>query len=322
MENLASPHMNHLQSEMHYGMIEAVKERNQGYEVVLLERFFDIRTLKYPTIIGTFGWTCPALMTKWLHQPFAINVGGGYETPGDIARDYIALKFPNRKPRVTSSQWQACIGERGIPPIFCIPSEFENGAYLDLTSAYWSILKVVGWDVNYNPGKWLSVNSDVLDFPYPHLKMARNCLVSMGLTNDVRNWDGMNLTLTRKPSKFINWVLWRLVADVLNGVATEMVQAGAVYVYTDGYIFPDDKVKDAFEIAESWGLPLSIKNSGKTIVKAAAAYQVGDKTSKPFTTTRRNIPSDKVDKRPFEFLKKRFKRFADISKHKWEIMYE
>jgi len=321
-EPLASPVMNRLQSDMHFQMIERVKERNEGMEIILLKRFFDLRTLKYPANIGSFSWTCPTLKTKWLHEPYAINMGGGYETPGDVARDYIVLKFPNRRVRVTSSQWQACINERGKPPLFCIPSEFENASYLDLTSAYWSILKVVGWDVSYNPGKWLSANSDMLDFPYPHLKMARNCLVSIGQASDMRAWDGEQISIVKKPSKFVNWVLWRLVSDVLNAVATEMVQAGAVYVYTDGYVLEDKNVRVGLEILDSWGLPGAIKFAGKSDIKAPAAYVIGDKKSMPYDMTRRRIATNKIENVDIDFLKPRFKRFAEVSKKKWEIMKE
>jgi hypothetical protein len=314
--------MNGLQSEMHWAMVERTKERAEGWHIHLLDKFFLMTRLTHTTIIGMFSWSSSPIHVKWLSKRHARNYGGGYITPGDIARDYLALKYPNRRIRVTSSQWHACVERRSKVPMFCTPMQLEQGVYIDLVSAYWSILKVVGWDVNYNPNKFLAVNSAMNDFPYPAEKMARNCLVSVGLPSTVRIWTGKELTFGAKPNRFINLVLWRLVTDVLNGVASEMVKAGAVYVHTDGYILPDNKAALAFEILDSWGLPSSIKYSGETDVRAVGGYRVGTQQTMVYKESKRKIPMTCIDNSAADFLKPRFKRFADTAKYNHEFLKE
>lgn len=290
-------------------MNEKARERNEGWGVDLIKIFPSLITIKTPTILGSFSWSSLPIKHKWIMEQHAYNFGGGWITPGDIARDYLALKYPNRRMRITTSQYQACVADRRQPPLYCKPCELDDAVYMDLKSAYWSIVRAVGWDVNYNPEKFLGVNSDVEDFPYPDVKLARNCLVSVGLPSAMRMWTGEQLTFVKKPNRFVNLVLWRLVMDVLNGVAWEMIQAGAVYVYTDGFILPRDRVGHASEVARSWGLPIGIKHAGKATVLAPAAYEFPKYKTRAFLRYRK-VQTDKVYNPNVRWLKPRFYKFA------------
>lgn len=261
-------------------LYERQETRFASWKVFLLDRFFPLPSLKYPAVIGTFSWTSSAIRRKWIMKSQAVLNGGTWVTPGDIARDYLSIKYHDRRIRCTTDQYNKCVKDRRNTPVFCYPCTLEHGYYVDIKSAYWTICQAVGWDCNYNPGKFLAAGASMHDFPFPDNKMARNCLVSVGLPGGMRFWNGSTLSFQKKPNRFVNLILWRLVCDVLNEVAFECREAGAVYGYTDGFIVDDKHLADVFDVLDSWNLPYSIKREGRAIVRAPADYEIdGHKTN-------------------------------------------
>lgn len=265
------------QAHMLILMNEYRAEKLEGMAVEIVDRFPPLESLTAMTFLGSFAWTSQATKQKWIKKPFALNIGVPYVTPADIARDYLAVKFGTKPLRCNSRVWREVVNIRKHQPLYAMPCELEQAIYIDLKSAYWQILMLGGWDVEYSPKRFLSPRSDVYDFPVPEVKLARNCLVSMGLPSGVNVWIPHKGFEQRKPYKpNVNLVLWRFVQDVLHGVASDMVnRAGAVYVNTDGYIIPDARMKDAEEVAQSWGLTFTIKETGKATVRGAGDYDIG-----------------------------------------------
>lgn len=269
---LVPPNWSAAKQMMYASIYERQAERLEGYEINLVDRFFPLTDLKEPAIIGLFAWTQAQLKRKWLLEKHAVPNAGHWVTPGDLARDYLAIKYANRRARCTSKQYEACVRDVRSTPLYCVPSELEYAYYVDIKSAYWSIVQAVGWDVNYMPGEYIGVQSDVSDFPFADNKMARNSLVSVGLSGTISLWTGTMLKRQKRSNKFINLVLYRLVCDVLNNVASRCIDAGAVYCFTDGYIVPQERLNDVIEEITSWGLPYSIKAEGKCSVRAPGEY--------------------------------------------------
>ena len=285
------------------------RERFEGWKVHLMDRFFPLTSLYYPAVIGTFSWTSSAIKRKWIMKSQAVPNAGTWVTPGDIARDYIAIKYANRRIRCTTDQYIHCIKDKRNTPVYCAPCNLEQAYYVDIKSAYWTICQAVGWDVNYNPGRYLAVGASMSDFPFPDNKMARNCLVSIGLPGGFRFWTGKELTFTRKPNRFVNLILWRLVCDVLNNVAAECIEAGAVYAYTDGFIVSSENLSTVFEVLESWSLPFSIKREGRAIVRAPADYEIdGFKTN--VLPRKKTIAMNKTYREHSSWLKLRINHFG------------
>lgn len=310
--------MSNEQIDMHYKLVERTKERLEGWSTHLLDRFFDLNRLKYPANLGMFAWSSQPIRVRWLAKPHAKNFGGGFVTPGDIARDYLAIKYPDRRVRCTTSQYRACVQTRKIAPIYAAPGSFADAVYVDIRSAYWQIVRSVGWDVSYNPSRWLGAQSSMTDFPYVYEKMARNCLVSVGLSGRIRVWTGSETKMLIKKNRFINLVLWRLVADVLNGVAADMVKIGARYVNTDGYILPARNLDQALAVGAEWGLDLAVKHTGDAIIRGVGSYQIGDYQSLPFRHLgKRNIPSERINATDCEWLKPRFRNAAERARADW-----
>ena len=289
-------------------------EKNSKYKKIhLLGQWFDYRTVKHPVWLGSSQWSSPLIKNKWIKREFSVEGEWGVVSEIDLARAYLSTKYnqPGERRRVTTAQYHSVMTKRNTP-LMAIPTEFFDGIYLDLKSAYWQIVQVVGWDVGYYPRKFLAKRSESNDFPYPHHKLARNALVSLGMTGGGGGtmWTGKKLVTIKSGNPFYNNVLWACVADVLHAFASDMIEdAQAQYVFTDGFILPLKHADTAFTIAEEWGLVLREKSRGESQVKGAGAYRVGKLES---ITYRRARP------RPFtnivggnEWLRRRYKFFAE-----------
>lgn len=288
-------------------MVDLQSERLSGYHTDLITTWPKLTEIVSPTFLGSYAWSTASEKRRLLNRPYAYNFGGGWVTPADLARDYIKVKYPKRG-RVTTGQYHEFMKHRAAP-LLAIPCELEDAVYLDVTRTYWSILKIVGWDVDYHPGRFLAPRSFVDDFPHPEIKQATNCMVSVGLIGDMKLWTGSKLVFIKKKNPFINMMLWSLVQDVLNGLAADMEKAGAVYIHTDGYIMPRDRVKDALEIGEAWGLHLRPKAEGKVKVHGVGTYDIGLKETKR-KGFKRGIYHRHIEPVHKEWLRYRMRLFA------------
>lgn len=303
------------QYEMYLKMMILRAEKNEGYRVHLLARWFSIRRLTCPAIIGTFAVTSTQTKQRWMLERESYEFEGIRVTATDLARDYLKVKYGDQKRRITTAQYRDFYDDRRTAPVFAKPCELPKACYVDVKSAYWSILKAVGWDVDYMPGGWLKKKSSVLDFPFPDIKMARNCLVSVAANayGSMKIWTGEKFILKKSGNSFVNLMLWSLVMDVLHGIATECIGAGAVYCYTDGFICAESIAPQLQDIIHSWGMHSEIKYRGEAHVKGAASYRVGErKTAKYDLQRERSIR--KIDETVnISFLKQRMKWFSDRS---------
>lgn len=293
-------------------MIEHRKAKGE-FTTHLIDGWFPPRLMGCAAILGSFSWTSVATKQRWMLKSVAENYGAGWVTPADIARDYLTVKYGGKKRRMNTKQYREFYDSPRSAPIYAVPCEIENALYIDIKSAYWSILRAVGWDVDYMPNSFLSVCSDVRDFPFPDNKMARNCLVSTAAEGAayMRMWTGEQLSWKKGGNPLVNKMLWSLVMDVLHGVAHDCVEAGACYVYTDGFILPEDKARSVSDVLKAWGLPCGIKHEGRTVILGAGAYKIGAYETKKFKTVRRGRSLIKVRKRDRgDWLRDRFSKWA------------
>jgi hypothetical protein len=255
-------------------------EKSVDWSSELYHHFPHIRTLEAPTILGAFVWTQLSKKHRMIDWQHAYNYGAGWNTPADIARDYLAVRYPKRKPRMTTWQYDLLVRHRKSAPLAAKNCHLDHAVYLDIQSAYWQIVSAVGWDVDYNPNVWLGVNSGNEDFPFQHIKLARNCLVSCGLSSTAKMWTGDKLVSHKVSNPYLNLMLWGLVMDVLNTFAYDMLWAGAVYCHTDGFILPANCEKRAMAIADGWGLTLSKRHEGEALVRGIGDYDIGARMSR------------------------------------------
>lgn len=262
------------------------EERGEKTEISLIDTWLPLSSISTYTILGSFAWSSPSAKKKWIHIANA-RLDRTWGTPADRARDYLKVReFHKKRRRVTTAQYQEVIAKRRSHPLYAKPQIIEDAVYIDIRSAYWSILSIVGWDVDYFPGKWIGVRSSVADFPFKDDKLARNSLVSVGLPGTLRVWTGEKLSFVKRPNAFINMVLWALIHDVLHGVAADAVHAGAVYVFTDGFIAPAERETAIIDAINRWGLPAGVKQRGRAVIRGVGNYDIGTHIAKMRRTMR------------------------------------
>jgi hypothetical protein len=197
-----------------------------------------------------------------------------------------------------------------------MPTLLNDGAvYLDIKSTWFSIMRVVGWDVDYYPLKWLGAGTPPLDFPWKDNKIARSALVSVAQSLTIPMYDPKKHKIIQRPTynKFLNWGVYAIIAHVLSAIAYEAIHAGAVYVNTDGFIVADDKAERVAAVLDSWGLDYSAKAHGTGFVMGPGCYKVGPKKSKLIIKAT-PILNVYVPGRNIGWLKDRFTRLNLLSK--------
>lgn len=260
-----------------------VQDAHHRYEHVVLEQFPSIHSFDCPIIMGSFGWTIPKTRQRLIHTKHALYIEGLVCTPADLARHYLSIKYPDML-RCRTSQYKA-FSQRRYYPLYAKPCLLDCAAYIDIQSAYWSILQVLGWDVEYKPilnGKrgFFGVGQSMADWPFPDQKVARNCLVSIGIGKGIRQYHRGRFKVLKTGNPHANRGLWACIMDILNSIAYEAVLAGAVYVNTDGYIFDISKLDEGMSVVEKWGLPVRIKHMGQCRVWGTGAYDINGHWSK------------------------------------------
>lgn len=299
---------------MYDRMEEVAREKYAGYTVHLVDRWPAMSSITCECIIGSMVITSTSTKQRWMLAKDAVAFGDTWVTSADLARFYLNLKFKGVKRRITTLQWKEFYETPRSMPLSAFPCTMDNGYYVDIRSAYWSILRSVGWDVDYMPEGWLKVKDHltVNDFPFSEIKMARNCLVSLAADGSrmMRCWNGSQMYFRKSGNGLVNKMLWSLVTDVLNNVASECLRGGAVYSFTDGFIVPEEHAQNVTSIISSWGLPSSVKHFGPTEIKGAGAYKIGSFTTRKFKL-QRGHSIHKCNPRASEWLKPRFKHFSD-----------
>jgi hypothetical protein len=258
-------------------MEEAARNKPGGlYEVALVDEFPNIREMKDELILGMSAWTCTSKRYKLIRRSDAILTPWGYDTPGGVARLYLAVTFPRRRIRCRSAQWARFVGGFRTAPLYCRPSHLVDAVYIDLRAAYWTISRIVGWDCDVMPGQWFSAGRDNADFPFQHVKPARLAVVQSAVTSPATIWTGERIVIRKLNNPHANYVLWGVIQDVLHSVAHEMIRlCDARFVHTDGYIVPAQFADLALGVLERWGLPATLKRSGPATIRTVNAYRIG-----------------------------------------------
>jgi hypothetical protein len=257
--------------------------------------------------VGSYSRSIPSRKWRLYHSASVLTQDDLQATPPQLTRAYLDLRFPVQL-RARKSQLEFWQPRRSQPMYTKVGKYNTEMVYLDLKSAYWSIVKVIGWDVDYFPGM-LVRRRGCSDYPFAHNRLARNSLVSMGLPSHGFLYKDGRIIAVPHAWK-VNLGLWTAVQDILHGIADEMIKrAGAVYVNTDGYIIPAENEAIGREIGAEWGLAMGEKNRGRTTIYGVGAYSIGGKICE--RTRRFAEPIDAVYPRHRDKLKRYFKMLSD-----------
>jgi hypothetical protein len=229
--------------------------------------------------VGGYSLTMTDKKIQYLRD--TIPLPNSHVTPTQASRDYVSVKFPEPL-RSRKSQWAWWEAFHRSQPMATKRGRYNRMVYLDLKSAYWSIIKLVGWDAEYFE-KWIVRGTDMKDFPFSDNRIARNSLVTNFLpkSKTIAYLDG-SLVAIPTGKRTINYGLWCLVMDVLHGIAWDMWHKfDAVYVNTDGYIIPEHHEENAIEyIRQRWGLDIGQKGRGIAQVWGVGVYDIGTHRAK------------------------------------------
>lgn len=257
--------------EMYLAIRDRVIERRQKYHTIIVDRWPMLCELGEDTILGDFSWLGTKTRTRRIFRPTMMDIDGNPATCGDIARDYLAVKF-DRERRIIRAQADEVMLSRPHPLHFEV-KHIKRAVYVDIRSTYMSLMSVVGWNVDYWPRKWLSPGEGMNDFPFRHHKRTRNVLATAGLKGSVTKWieADQRITVEYLPNRWINYQLWALMHDVLAGIAHELLPLVS-YIHTDGCICDEANYDAVLSIYQSWGLPTSIKKHGECFIYASNGY--------------------------------------------------
>lgn len=269
---------------------EMSRERQDRYPTEIRRELPDPYGFQEIIYLGSYSYFFPQSKRRMVVAHGLIRLGDKIrETPPAVARDYLESVY-HHGPRVRHEQIQKIRAGLSALPNMAKPCRFDHGFYIDIKSAFWSLMQIVGWNPDYYPEKWLCPGRPPADFPFPDHKIARNCLVSAGLISEVpiyRPPDGGSGETQRIGSKILNYSLYRLISDVLNTIAGQAESLGAVYANTDGYIAPDPIIGARIaQLIFDWGLTPRIQAEGPGGVRGSGAYKVGGNTSTPFKVRR------------------------------------
>lgn len=288
---------------------ERIREKSEAYDFTdIVSAFPPLQLFGRDGVwVGTHSRTVPSKKWRLFHAASILAEGAAQATPPQLTRAYLDIRFPKQL-RAKKSQLDFWKPRRSQPMYTEVGKYNREMVYLDLKSAYWSIVKVIGWDVDYLPGM-LVRRKGCDDFPFAANRLARNSLVSMGLpSHGFLYKDGRMIAVPHAWK--VNIGLWTAVQDILHGIADEMIKrAGAVYVNTDGYIIPAENEAIGREIGAEWGLAMGEKNRGRATIYGVGAYSIGGKICE--RTRRFSTSTQAVYPRHRDSLKRYFKMLAD-----------
>lgn len=224
-------------------------------------------------ILGTYSRTWKNKKYREVLKKKTIDFLGWVDSPTAIARDYLVYCYERRP----AKKEQRDILKNKRMPLYVYPCVMRDCVYLDIKSAWWAITCGVGWNVEYNPSRWVGRGQEPDDFPIPENKVARSSCVTVGRGGPLAIWKAGKIVYQRMYNNLENYHLWGIIADTLHAIATVAIESYECrYVNTDGFIIPTRHLEPLTEYINSWGLVARVKAHGVGVIGGAGAYRVGD----------------------------------------------
>lgn len=278
---------------------------------VKAEDFPNLFQVREGAIVGDFSMSLLKSRVRLILPSVAIKPFGTYQSPTELVRDYITAKYKLPLPIRRSNV--AAVANPRPAPLFARTGQHGEGTYIDLKSAYWQIVKAVGWNLEYYPRRWIAAGDSMADLPdfIRESKPARASLVSCARPGYISIWNGKTIEYKRSYNTMLNARLVCFTMDVLNGVAADVLAAcpSCSYINTDGYIVSVGEARTAYDVLRSWGLVYGVKGTGDVEVSGVGAYRVGKhKSNRPGN----GISFSNIDFDFSDWLRPRFFKFAQM----------
>ena len=197
-------------------------------------------------------------------------------TPGEAARTELMREFPGHKRvgwskgHIKQFDWR--------PPLYCNPAGPGKYVCIDLTSAYHQIYQYLWLNTPFPLGRGTMPLFNVGQ-RLERWKSARNALVGICRSRHGTAYkNGRRIEISTR-NAWLSPGLWATIQAVLNEIACKAVTVGAVYVNTDGYIFPVES--PGWDLFENWleknGFNWSVRAQGRGEIAGWSCYKVGQK---------------------------------------------
>lgn len=223
--------------------------------------------------------------------------------------------FMKTLPTAKCRKSQRASFELSRPPLYVSPGPVSNAAYVDITAAYPTLYRLVGWRVEYLRGKYFA-KTEPLYWPYPQKwKAGRSYVVTGARPRQVGCMvKGGKVRYSAYRSQFSNPSFVASILDSLAAVARLAVTAfGFQYWNVDGGIVPAYKAKFFIQTLEMFGISAKVKYSGDAFIFNSGYWYVGEKLTLPLTKdgrAKRPAIGDKIplDDKQCEWLLERLAR--------------
>lgn len=232
-------------------------------------------------IAGAAGVTCQSLGKKFLLEKVVkpwVGIDGTTQwlSPGEAARLELTTAFPDLK-KVGWNKNHLSLFDRRVPLHFGGPAIGEM-IYIDLVGAYHQIYRRLWLDTIWPRGYYGQYPLlGVADRLQPW-KAARNAVIGICRSRSVVGIKGHKRITIATKNRFLSPGLWATVMDILHWVAGEALAAGAIYIHTDGYIFPGGVDRPGTFLFLDWlaqmHITFSVRAFGEGIIAGWNKYRI------------------------------------------------
>lgn len=240
----------------------------------------------------------PSIATKYLNEKAVrhwLDLDGNIipMSAGEAARTELSRAFPDIK-RVGWLPREISLFDARSPCHFTGPATGEM-IYIDLVSAYYQIYKCLWLDTTYPRGLYGQFPLYDVAERLKHWKAARNGVLGIIRSRHLVGFRGHKRVEMSVRNKFLSPGLWATVQHTLHWIAIEAINKGAIYVNTDGYLFPQDTSNvDVFlDYLVDHHLDYKVRAVGAGDVVAWNAYKVGAFSTLPYKLKLANLKQAK-----------------------------
>jgi hypothetical protein len=210
--------------------------------------------------------------------------------PSDVSKAILLFlsQLENHKITFSRETLDRLLNNEIYHPLYANPTRIENAVYIDLSSAYYTIVKAY-FPCQYKRNSYLSIPRSVRINEEEFLsKIAKVSTISLARQTHAllvrKSNSKTEFKHIKRKNQFLNDIV-AFVYDYLHALAKIIIaEAGAEYVHTDGYIIPEQNLRKAEDILSNyWIGAWKIKARGEVIIKASGTYRfIGNISSKHF----------------------------------------
>lgn len=205
---------------------------------------------------------------RWYNRQQDIRLFGLHDNGNRLNRYWIHTAFPRSKP------YRSVDTGIILPPMLSVPGHYEDHAHVDIVSAYFSVLRLVGIYPCVVWGKTLGVGKRLDSYPFASNKTVRNSLYGTAFNPRLAYLTRGAITTVRPENKVSNPVMVQLVQCVMHRIAREARSLGAKQWYTDGGIIPLENLEQFLHwTSTTYGLTLKVKSTGTMDVFNPSQYR-------------------------------------------------